>query len=50
VVLLALALTGSVSATVGGSGRRTAVLRIVSGGAAAMLVTYGVGRLVGIAV
>lgn len=50
VVLAALALTGSISATVGGSGRRTAVRRIVLGGAIAMVVTYAVGRLVGIAV
>jgi VIT1/CCC1 family predicted Fe2+/Mn2+ transporter len=50
VVLLALVLTGSVSATVGGSGRRTAVRRIVLGGALAMIVTYAVGRLVGVAV
>jgi VIT1/CCC1 family predicted Fe2+/Mn2+ transporter len=47
VVLLALVLTGSISATVGGSGRRRAVRRIVLGGALAMVVTYGVGQLVG---
>ena len=47
VVLLALALTGSVSATVGGSGRRRAVRRIVLGGALAMIVTYGVGQFLG---
>jgi vacuolar iron transporter family protein len=50
VVLLALVITGSVSATVGGSGRRIAVRRIVAGGALAMIVTYAVGRLVGTAV
>jgi VIT1/CCC1 family predicted Fe2+/Mn2+ transporter len=50
VVLIALALTGSVSATVGGSGRRVAVRRIVLGGALAMIVTYGVGQLLGTAV
>jgi VIT1/CCC1 family predicted Fe2+/Mn2+ transporter len=49
VVLLALVLTGSVSATMGGSGRRLAVRRIVLGGALAMLVTYAVGRLIGTA-
>ena len=49
-VLIALAITGSVSATVGGSGRRMAVRRIVLGGALAMIITYAVGRLVGIAV
>jgi VIT1/CCC1 family predicted Fe2+/Mn2+ transporter len=47
VVVLALVITGSVSATVGGSGRRRAVARVVIGGVLAMLVTYGVGRLVG---
>jgi VIT1/CCC1 family predicted Fe2+/Mn2+ transporter len=50
VVLLALAVTGSISATVGGSARRTAVARVVVGGAAAMLVTFVVGNLVGTAV
>ena len=50
VVLVALALTGSLSATVGGSGRRLAIRRIVFGGALAMLVTYGVGQLLGTAV
>jgi VIT1/CCC1 family predicted Fe2+/Mn2+ transporter len=47
VVLLALAITGSVSATLGGSPKRTAVGRVVVGGAVAMLVTYAVGHLVG---
>jgi vacuolar iron transporter family protein len=50
VVLLALAITGSVSATIGGAGRRIAVTRVVVGGAAAMAVTYLIGRLVGLAV
>nr|WP_285594000.1 VIT family protein [Kineosporia sp. NBRC 101731] len=47
VVLLALALTGGVSATLGGSGRRRAIVRVVVGGALAMVVTYLVGSLVG---
>ncbi len=47
VVLLALALTGAVSAGVGGTAKRTAVLRIVLGGALAMAVTFGVGQLFG---
>ncbi|WP_421740841.1 VIT1/CCC1 transporter family protein [Cellulomonas sp.] len=47
-VLVALALTGRISATLGGSGRRRAVLRLVVGGALAMAVTYGIGQLVGI--
>jgi VIT1/CCC1 family predicted Fe2+/Mn2+ transporter len=47
VVLLALALTGTVSAHIGGAPRRRAVGRIVLGGALAMTVTFGIGQLVG---
>jgi VIT1/CCC1 family predicted Fe2+/Mn2+ transporter len=47
VVLRALALTGAVSAGVGGTAKRTAVLRIVIGGALAMAVTFSVGQLFG---
>jgi vacuolar iron transporter family protein len=39
--------TGTISAWLGGSDRRTAVVRVVAGGALAMVVTYAVGRLVG---
>ncbi|SDC53386.1 VIT1/CCC1 transporter family protein [Rhodococcus tukisamuensis] len=46
-VLVALALTGSVSARLGGSDRGRAVARVVLGGALAMAVTYGIGQLVG---
>ena len=46
-VLLALALTGAVSARLGGARLRPAVFRLVLGGAAAMVVTYGIGTLVG---
>jgi VIT1/CCC1 family predicted Fe2+/Mn2+ transporter len=46
-VLMALALTGTVSAVLGGARKRRAILRVVLGGAVAMLVTYGVGQLVG---
>jgi len=49
-VIAALALTGAVSARVGGGDRRVALLRTVGGGALAMAVTYTIGRLVGIAV
>ena len=49
-VLLALTLTGAVSATLGRSPRTPAVIRLVVGGAAAMAVTYAVGQLVGAAV
>ncbi|MFC7450464.1 VIT1/CCC1 transporter family protein [Rhodococcus daqingensis] len=45
-VLVALALTGSVSARLGGSPRGKAVLRVVFGGALAMIVTYGIGQIV----
>jgi VIT1/CCC1 family predicted Fe2+/Mn2+ transporter len=47
-VLLALALTGTISARLGGAGKGRAVLRLVVGGAAAMIVTWGVGRLLGV--
>jgi vacuolar iron transporter family protein len=46
-VVLALALTGTISARLGGAKRTRAVLRIVVGGAIAMVVTYGIGQLVG---
>lgn len=47
VVLLALALTGAISARLGGAGKRVAVVRLVLGGAIAMAVTFGIGALVG---
>lgn len=46
-VVVALAVTGSVSAAVGGAPRMPAVLRNVGVGALAMTVTYGVGLMVG---
>jgi vacuolar iron transporter family protein len=49
-VLLALALTGSVSAHLGGAPKIRAVARVVIGGAVAMVVTYVIGVLVGTAV
>jgi len=49
VVLLALAVTGAVSARLGGSGIGRAVGRLVIGGAVAMAVTFGIGQLVGAA-
>jgi VIT1/CCC1 family predicted Fe2+/Mn2+ transporter len=45
-VLVALAVTGEVSARLGGTSRRAAIARVVIGGALGMLITYGVGRLV----
>jgi vacuolar iron transporter family protein len=49
-VLVALAVTGSLSARFSGGSRRRAVARLVVGGALAMLATYAVGHLVGRAV
>lgn len=49
-VLIGLLLTGLFSAHLGGSSKRTAVLRLVVGGASAMAVTFGIGRLLGTAV
>jgi VIT1/CCC1 family predicted Fe2+/Mn2+ transporter len=46
-VLLALALTGTVSGALSGANKTPAILRVVAGGALAMLVTYGIGHLVG---
>jgi VIT1/CCC1 family predicted Fe2+/Mn2+ transporter len=46
-VLLALAVTGTLSATIGGSSRLRATLRVVIGGALALAATYGVGMLLG---
>ncbi|WP_157101216.1 VIT1/CCC1 transporter family protein [Nocardia shimofusensis] len=48
-MLVALALTGSLSARLGGAGRGRAVVRVVGGGALAMAVTYGIGQLLGVA-
>nr|GID87696.1 membrane protein [Actinoplanes derwentensis] len=47
VVVLALAITGAVSATLGSAGLTRAVTRLVGGGTLAMAVTFGVGQLVG---
>jgi VIT1/CCC1 family predicted Fe2+/Mn2+ transporter len=49
VVLIALALTGLLSAVLGDAPKRVAVLRLLVGGALAMAVTYGIGQLVGAA-
>lgn len=46
-VIAALALTGAVSARLGDSSGRRAMLRNVVGGALAMIVTYLVGTAVG---
>ena len=49
-VLIALALTGALSARLGGSDVRRAVLRVVIGGALGLAFTYGVGHLFGTAI
>ncbi|MEO6513835.1 MAG: VIT family protein [Candidatus Saccharimonadales bacterium] len=49
-VTIALLLTGYLSATAGGASRRRAMVRVVIGGALAMLVTFGVGHLFGTAI
>lgn len=50
VVLLALAITGAVSARLGSASIARAALRLVGGGAVAMAVTFGIGQLIGVAV
>ncbi|MHA7651076.1 VIT1/CCC1 transporter family protein [Mycobacterium sp. ML4] len=49
-VLIALGLAGALSARIGGSSVRRAVLRVTIGGAAGLAFTYGVGHLFGTAV
>jgi VIT1/CCC1 family predicted Fe2+/Mn2+ transporter len=46
-MIVALAITGSVSARLGGAHRGRAVVRVVVGGGLAMAVTYGIGRIIG---
>lgn len=46
-VLLALALTGGLGAHIGGSGRWRAALRVVIGGALALVTTYAAGAILG---
>jgi VIT1/CCC1 family predicted Fe2+/Mn2+ transporter len=49
-VLIALGLTGALSARLGDSDVRRAVLRVVIGGALGLAFTYGVGHLFGTAI
>ena len=49
-VLMGLALTGGVSARLGDAPVRPAILRNMVGGALAMMVTWGIGHLIGVAV
>jgi VIT1/CCC1 family predicted Fe2+/Mn2+ transporter len=47
-VIIALVITGTVSAKVGGANISKAVIRVVLGGALAMAVTYEIGRIFGV--
>lgn len=49
-VLIALRFAGALSARIGGSSVRRAVIRVVIGGAAGLAFTYGVGHLFGTAI
>jgi vacuolar iron transporter family protein len=44
-VIFALAITGYLSAKAGGADAKRAMLRVVTGGALAMAVTYGIGKI-----
>ncbi|QGF22903.1 VIT1/CCC1 transporter family protein [Raineyella fluvialis] len=48
VVLLALALTGVLSARLGGARKGPAVVRLLVGGGLGMAITYGIGTLLGV--
>ncbi|MEI8130544.1 MAG: VIT family protein [bacterium] len=48
-VIIALIITGGLSAHAGGASKRKATLRVVGGGLIAMLVTFGIGKLFGVA-
>lgn len=47
VVLIALALTGALAAHIGGSSKLRAAVRVVIGGALALMATFGIGWLLG---
>jgi len=47
VVLLALALTGFISARIGGNPALRPTIRVVLGGAIALVVTFAIGTLLG---
>jgi VIT1/CCC1 family predicted Fe2+/Mn2+ transporter len=46
-VLIALVITGVLSAQVGGVGQKRTIIRVVIGGILAMAVTYGIGKIFG---
>jgi VIT1/CCC1 family predicted Fe2+/Mn2+ transporter len=47
-VIIALGITGTLSAKAGDANVARAVIRVICGGALAMTVTYGIGRLLGV--
>lgn len=47
-VIIALVITGLISAQIGGAGRIRAIIRVTTGGLLAMIVTYGIGRIFGV--
>ena len=47
-VVIALIITGGLSAHAGGASKRTAIIRVVLGGVIAMVITFGIGKLFGI--
>jgi VIT1/CCC1 family predicted Fe2+/Mn2+ transporter len=49
-VIVALVITGALSAYVGGSKKRIAIIRVVFGGILAMIITFGIGKLFGVTV
>lgn len=48
-VIIALIITGMLSANAGGASKRKATLRVVFGGLIAMIITFGVGKIFGVA-
>lgn len=48
-VIVALIITGSLSAYAGGASKKRAVVRVVFGGVLAMVITFGIGNLFGVA-
>lgn len=48
-VFFALVITGALSAYIGGANKMRAVVRVVLGGILAMIVTFGIGKLFGVA-
>lgn len=48
-VIIALIITGALSAKAGKSAMRTSIIRVVIGGVIAMAITYGIGRIFNIA-